>query len=180
MHVKAKQVAILGMLAAGVTIAIIMASVIRTNTLFLLAAASFAVGIAIREFGIRMGIGFWLACVLLGVILSPDKIYILTFGAMALYIIGDEVAYALLMKPDIKKRRIIYVIIKNFCFNVIYLPAIIFFPKLIYAGEVNILFVFIAIILGQVAWFIFDKAYDYVQHKIWTKVRIKFKLNDEA
>jgi len=180
MHVKAKQVAILGMLAAGVTIAIIMASVIRTNTLFLLAAASFAVGIAIREFGIRMGVGFWLACVLLGVMLSPDKIYILTFGAMALYIIGNEAAYALIMKPGIKSRRIVYFITKIICFNVIYLPVIIFFPKLIYPGKVNILFVFIAVLLGQVAWFIFDKAYDYVQHKIWTKVRIKLKLNDEA
>ena len=128
MHVKAKQVAILGMLAALVTIAIIMASVIRINTLFLLAAASFAVGIAIREFGIRMGVGFWLACVLLGVILSPDKIYILTFGAMALYIIGNEVLYALLMKSGKKSRRMIYMIAKLLCFNVFYLPIIIFFP----------------------------------------------------
>lgn len=178
MHVKTKQLAILGMLAAGVTLAIIMASVIRTNTLFLLAAASFAVGIAIREFGLRMGIGFWLACTLLGLILSPDKIYILTFGALSLYIIVDEASYGLLVKLPEKSRQMIHRIIKMLCFNLIYVPIIIFFPKLIYTGKISTLFIVVALFLGQIAWFIYDKAYEYVQHKLWSRMREKLNKSN--
>lgn len=59
MHVKAKQVAFLGLLAAIVSLFIILASIIESNTLFLLAAAAFLSGVAIREFGLRLGIGFF-------------------------------------------------------------------------------------------------------------------------
>lgn len=179
MHIKAKQIAILGMLAAGVTLAIILASVIEMNTLFLLAAASFAVGIAIREFGLNMGIGFWLACMLLGLILSPNKIYILTFGALSLSIVVDEASYVLLEKTGTKSMKKIHLIVKLMYFNLIYVPLIIFFPKLIYGGRMNIVFTVVAIILGQIAWFIYDKAYHYVQYTLWNKAKKRLGLHDD-
>ncbi len=43
----------------------VLGSVFETNTLFLLAAASYFVGIVIREFGLRTGAAFYLASVLL-------------------------------------------------------------------------------------------------------------------
>jgi len=82
MHVKAKQVAILGLLVAFAILLIVFASVIETNTLFLLAAGAFLVGIAIREYGIMMGTGFFLACVILGFFLSPNSFYVLTYGGL--------------------------------------------------------------------------------------------------
>lgn len=51
MHVKAKQIAFGGLLLAVTVVCMALGSVIETNTLFLLAAAAFFVGIVIREFG---------------------------------------------------------------------------------------------------------------------------------
>lgn len=50
MHVKAKTMAFSGLLLALTVIFMVLGSVIETSTLFLLAAASFFVGIIIREF----------------------------------------------------------------------------------------------------------------------------------
>ena len=53
MHVKAKQIAFGGLLLAVTVVCMALGSVIETNTLFLLAAAAFFVGIVIREFGLQ-------------------------------------------------------------------------------------------------------------------------------
>ena len=55
MHVKAKQMAFGGLLLAVTVVCMALGSVIETNTLFLLAAAAFFVGIVIREFGLLSG-----------------------------------------------------------------------------------------------------------------------------
>ena len=73
MHVKAKKMAFGGLLLALTVICMILGSVIETGTLFLLGAASFFVGIIFREFGRRTGAAFYLAGVLLGLILAPNS-----------------------------------------------------------------------------------------------------------
>ena len=65
MHVKAKQMAFGGFILAVTVVCMALGSVIETNTLFLLAAAAFFVGIVIREFGLRTGAAFYLAAILL-------------------------------------------------------------------------------------------------------------------
>ena len=67
MHVKAKTMAFSGLLLALTVIFMVLGSVIETSTLFLLAAASFFVGIIIREFGLRIGAAFYAAGVEQGV-----------------------------------------------------------------------------------------------------------------
>ena len=62
MHVKAKTVALGGLLLALTIVFMALGSVIETSTLFLLAAASFFVGIVIREFW-RQALHFtWRQC----------------------------------------------------------------------------------------------------------------------
>ena len=63
MHVKAKQMAFGGLILAVTVVCMTLGSVIETNTLFLLAAAAFFVGIVIREFGLRTGAAFYLAAI---------------------------------------------------------------------------------------------------------------------
>lgn len=58
MHLKAKRAAFGGLLLAMTVIFIFLGSVIETNTLFLLAAASFFVGVVFREFGQMTGLAF--------------------------------------------------------------------------------------------------------------------------
>ena len=93
MHVKAKTMAFSGLLLALTVIFMVLGSVIETSTLFLLAAASFFVGIIIREFGLRIGAAFYAAGVILGFITAPNKFYVFTFAAMGLYIWGREAAW---------------------------------------------------------------------------------------
>ena len=50
-----------GLLLALSVVCMALGSVIETNTLFLLAAASYFVGIIIREFGMKAGVAFYLA-----------------------------------------------------------------------------------------------------------------------
>ena len=72
MHLNAKKIAFAGVMLALTEVGIALGSVIETNTLFLLAAASFFVGIVIQEFGLKSGAGFLLAGILLGIFLSPN------------------------------------------------------------------------------------------------------------
>ena len=58
MHVKGKMMAFCGLFLALSVVCMSLGSVIETNTLFLLAAASFFVGIVIREFGMKAGAAF--------------------------------------------------------------------------------------------------------------------------
>ena len=86
MHVKAKTMAFSGLLLALTVIFMVLGSVIETSTLFLLAAASFFVGIIIREFGLRIGAAFYAAGVILGFITAPNKF-------LCVYICGDGIIH---------------------------------------------------------------------------------------
>lgn len=59
----------------------------------------------IREMGMKMGVAFYLAAVLLGVILAPNKFYVLTFAAMGFYITAVEGMWRLLAKGPGKVQR---------------------------------------------------------------------------
>ena len=93
MHVKAKTMAFGGLLLALTVVCMALGSIIETSTLFLLAAASFFVGVVIREFGLRAGMAFYIAAVFLGLIMAPNKFYVLTFAAMGFYIWGIEAVF---------------------------------------------------------------------------------------
>ena len=59
MHLNTKKIAFAGVMLALTEVGIALGSVIETNTPFLLAAASFFVGIVIQEFGLKSGAGFY-------------------------------------------------------------------------------------------------------------------------
>ena len=123
MHVKAKTVALGGLFLALTIVFMALGSVIETSTLFLLAAASFFVGIVVREFGLAAGAAFYLAAVLLGFFVAPNKFYVLTFAAMGFYILGIEAVWRWLLRRDeIQKRYLIFWIGKYVVFNIVYIP----------------------------------------------------------
>ena len=59
MHVNAKKMAFSGLLLALTVILIVLSGVFDFNTLFLLAIASFFVGVIIREYGMKYGVAFY-------------------------------------------------------------------------------------------------------------------------
>jgi len=172
MHVNSKRIAVLGLLLAIAVIMIILSGTIETSTLFFLAGASFCVGIAIREYGLQMGIAFLIASVILGFLLAPNKIYCITYSIMALYILLSEMAWLWIIKfQRIKNPLKVFSILKYVIFNVLYIPSILIAPKLVYPGEISVWILIAIIVGGQIGLFLFDKVYCYFQSQIWGKFR---------
>lgn len=177
MLLNAKKMAFLGLLLAVTELLIILSSVLEFNTLFLLGAASFGVGIAIRESNIRYGTGFYLGAILLGLILAPNKLYCITFAAMGFYIIVIEYSFDRLTHMKSRLDRVkLYWMIKYIAFNAVFIPMLIFLPKLIYQGEINRLMILAMLIIGQIVLYLYDLVYRYFQSNIWGKVRNKLNL----
>lgn len=177
MLLNTKKLAFLGLLLAVTVLLIIFSGVFEFNTLFLLGAAAFCVGVAIREGGIRIGFGFYMGAILLSLMLAPNKLYIITFGAMGLYLLLEEFAFEKLThsKGKINRKRL-FLGLKYVAFNVMYLPLLYFLPSLIYQGKISKEFWLVLILVGQVALYIFDMAYYYFQKQVWEKIRNKLQL----
>lgn len=172
MYLNAKKLAFLGLLLAFDVLLIILSGVIEFNTLFLLAAASFCVGIALRENGKRFGFGFYLASIFLSLLLAPNKLYCITYAAMGMYLVLIEVSFDLLIRvKDNSKRKMFFWMIKYLVFNLMFLPILFLLPKLIYSGELNNGLMMMAVVTGQAVLFLYDRAYDYFQGNIWVKIR---------
>ena len=175
MYVTAKRVALGGILLALTQVCMALGSMIAVNTLFFLAGASFFVGIMIRELGLRAGAVFWVAAVLLGWFLAPDKFDVLTYGAMGLYLLVIEWIYRKMAKiPDWARRRSFFTASKFIVFNLIYLPAIAFFWKMLFTAKPSLNSVIAALIGGQIALVLYDRAYEYVVSKVWGNIRSHF------
>ncbi len=176
MHVKAKKMAFGGLLLALTVICIILGNVIETGTLFLLAAASFFVGIIFREFGGKTGAAFYLAGVLLGGILAPNKFYVATYGAMGFYILAIEAAWGLLggWNAGVRKKAAVFWGIRYGVFNLIYVPAVLFFQKLLFGRALSFWAQAGILAAGQAGLWLYDGAYRYVQREMWGKMRGHF------
>lgn len=172
MHVNAKKIAFGGLFLALTEICMMLGSVIETNTLFLLAAAAYFVGIVVREFGHGTGVMFYAAGVLLGFFLTPNKFYVCSYAAMALYILSIEYAWEWIGHLSVEKNRmLIFWVVKYVVFNVIYIPLLFAFGSIIISKEMS-MFMWIGVLLiGQVALLIYDRAYEYVQTQMWSKIR---------
>lgn len=179
MHVNAKKMAFSGMLLALTVICIVLSGVLEFNTLFLLGLASFTIGIIIREFDIKYGVAYLIAAIVLGLLLAPNKLYCITFSAMGIYVLAMEALWPMIQKLTLKVRINMNLCIwigKFVIFNVIYIPILLAFPQLLFAGELDIRFIITALIVGQIILVIYDRAYDYFQFRIWNRYRkILFK-----
>lgn len=175
MHLNAKKTAFAGVILALTEVGIALGSVIETNTLFLLAAASFFVGIVIQEFGLKSGAVFLFAASLLGIFLSPNKLYVVSYAFMGFYILMIETIWYFLGKASGRFRsRGFFWFMKYLVFNVLYILGIIFFWNMLPEKMATKAMMLVSVIIGQVALFVFDKTYEYVMGQIWKKNRHKF------
>lgn len=178
MHVNAKKIALGGLMLALTEVCITLGSIMETNTLFLLAAASFFVGIVIREAGTASGGAFLLAGILLGLLLTPNKFYVVSYAAMGLYILAVECVWRALGrfggKSESEARKIrerIFLAARYLIFNLMYIPMLVFFQKILFGTELSRILLAGAILAGQAGLFLFDRAYEYVQRNLWSKMR---------
>jgi hypothetical protein len=57
-----------------------------------------------------------------------------------------------------------------------YIPMLLFLPKLVYQGEINPIIIVVMLLAGQAVVFVYDMAYRYFQRHIWGRVRNKLTL----
>lgn len=172
MHVKAKRTAFGGLCLAFTVSSMLLGGLIETNTLFFLAAASYLEGIMIRETGLGSGTAFYIAAVILGFFIVPDKFYVLTYAAMALYILLTEYAWIGIGKlPACFRNHIVFWILKYVIFNLIYLPLLLTGQELLFGSSVSLPFATGIFLAGQIGLFLYDRAYEYVQIQLWSHWR---------
>lgn len=168
MHVKAKQMAMAGVMSAITVLLVYFGTIVESNTLFFLAAASFTIGVAVREWGLWMGIAFWSASVLLNLLLVPNKFYGMTFAGMGFYIWLSECIWKRFVDRKVKLWMMKYIV-----FNLLYLPVLIFMPSLLFTRKMTKGLLVLFVLLGQVGLFVFEAAYEYFQRRIWGRLRIR-------
>ena len=181
MHVSTKKMTVSAMLLAIAVILLYLGNVVESSTVFFLALAAFCTGIIQREYGIKSGWVFWSANMLLGLIVIPQKLYMVTFAVFSLYILLTEMAWgSLCRRVDEHKRNRMFVILRLVIFNVMYLPLVFGMPKF-FLGEALLLkagdLLYPLLLLGgQLFLVLFDRAYVYFQGVIWERIRRAIKL----
>ncbi len=172
MHVKAKKIAVLGLLAAFSVLLVSLGAIFEVSTLFFICGATFCVGIAVREWGIRYGAAFLVASFLAGLIVAPNKIYCITYGAMGLYLLLSEMLFhKIAASGQLNHGTRNLWIGRYLIFNVMYVPALIFVPQLFVTRKIEGALWAIVWAAGQVGLWIFEKAHDYFQLFVWNKLR---------
>ena len=180
MHVRTKKMATAGLLVAFSIIMMLLSSIIETSSLFFIAAASFCVGIAVREWGLRLGFAFLCASVILNFLITPSKLYCFTLLGMGFYIWASEWIWHWIANKKVLNHREAFLWAgKYIIFNVLYVPTLFCAPQLLFTGKINGLFATILFLLGQIALLIYDAAYQYFQGKVWGKVRVRFMQNKD-
>jgi hypothetical protein len=96
---------------------------------------------------------------------------------MGLYLVVFEYAYDRLINVKRMSNRVkLLWVVKYITFNVMYIPMLIFMPKLIYSGQLSTGLYAVLVLGGQVALYIYDWAYIYFQKFVWGKARKTLKL----
>lgn len=178
MHVGTKKMATAGLLVAFSVIMMLLSSVIESSSLFFIAAASFCVGIAIREWGLRIGLVFLIASVGLNFIVTPGKLYCFTLAGMGIYIWASEWLWKRVADAkDLKRRETVLWLGKYILFNLLYVPVLFLAPHILFVGKINGISAIIFFLVGQVVLYIYDVAYRYFQAWVWGRLRGKLLQN---
>lgn len=175
MLLTSKQIAYLGLLVAISTILVTLSGIIETNTLFFLVAASFGVGLAVRETNLRMGVAFLVASIVLSFILAPNKVYCLTYSFLGVYLLGTEFIFEYIAKSDfIHQKKRIFWLLKAAFFNSMYVPIVFFFPSILFGvqnKEQAPMMTVLILLVGQIFLIIYDVAYHYFQRNFKLKIQ---------
>ena len=151
MHLNTKKIAFAGVMLALTEVGIALGSVIETNTLFLLAG------------------------ILLAILLSPNKLYVVSYAFMGFYILIIETIWHFSGRASgwIRSRNFFW-LMKYLVFNVLYIPGLIYFWSLLSEKKTVKGIMLMSVVFGQFILFVFDKTYEYAMGKIWKENRHKF------
>ena len=167
MFLKSGRVSYGGMITAAMVVLLYLSCVFENCSLFCLAAAAFLGGVTTWQRGWKDGLLISAAAGVLGVVLLPNKWYVLTYAAFVLYVF----AWECLEHFFSKKQRMLAWILKGILYHVLLISAVcsyvyVFgFQQLVQGflltvfQHSKILFGLTAVLLAEVVWIAFDRAY---------------------
>lgn len=99
--------------------------------------------------------------------LNPDKFHWILYACLGIYIFLSELIFCKGNRvQDIKKKMRVQLIYNWILFNMIYIPLVLFFQNLLFAGTLpggisgsSLQGMAALWLAGQVGWFLYDKAY---------------------
>ncbi len=156
---KTGRIALLGLFLAINQIMIILAAVLDISSLSFLAVAAMMIGLSILEAGIGLGAAFFVASCLLGLILCPNPLYIVSYAVMGYYVLIKEV-----LERKFRGKMPMWALwgCKLLGFNLVFIPLLLLFPKvLLEAGESGQMLI-VVWALAQAAVVLCDMVYDRV------------------
>lgn len=164
---KTKALAGVALLCGFSVLLQMLGTFISVNTLFFTALAAYLIGFSIHRYGLRYGGMQLTACTLLDVMLNPDKFHWILYACLGIYIFLSELIFCKGNRvQDIKKKMRVQLIYNWILFNMIYIPLVLFFQNLLFAGTLpggisgsSLQGMAALWLAGQVGWFLYDKAY---------------------
>ncbi len=183
MLLKSRAIAFAGMATALAVIIVTLAGYIDVSTLFLLALSSFMGGIVTRYYGVKYGVGFLMASSMLSFILAPQKMYVLTYTCMVIYVIVAECMERRRNDDSVEYNVIVSWIIKALVYNASVAVVIVinyyFFGFDMYEGSrlfkllsSNLTFGIILLVLClEFMMVVFDKVYIFFMNKFGWLIR---------
>ena len=167
MFLKSGRVSYGGMITAVMVVLLYLSCVFENCSLFCLAAAAFLGGVTTWQRGWTDGLLVSVAAGVLGVVLLPNKWYVLTYAAFVLYVLVWEC----LERFFSQKQRVFAWILKGVLYHVLLISAVwsyayVFGLHQLIQGFLQtmlqhskILFGLAAVLLAEVVWIVYDRAY---------------------
>jgi len=177
MFLRSKEIAFTGIMMAIGVLLVMLGGFFEGSTLFFLAAASFLAGVVFRCVSPGTSFFYVAGTSLLGVILAPQKLYLATFLVFSIYILGIEyMEKAFAEKETLIARGKIWVL-KAVLYHLllgisVFLVQKFFGLEEVFGGglfgkikEYRMILIFVVIVLAELFWLIFDRAYAYFQKR---------------
>ena len=168
MLLNARQMAYLGLLLAICEVLLYLSAVISVNTLALLFLAACCVGIACILSSPGKGGVFFLASLVLGFLIIPNRLYLLTYAGLGIYILILEG-----LQPRMLMKYPVWSIwaVKLGVFNVVYIPILFLAPQLIYSGDLPAWMILGLILIGNAIIVLFDSLYLRLEGKFGARIQ---------
>lgn len=177
MHIRSKEIAYIGVLMAVAVVFILIGCYFDVSTVFFLAAASFLAGCVERNLSLAKAMLFAAGTTIIGLILSPQKLYLATFFGFCVYVLlaewiqekKEQGIRSFLIKSSIWIKGIVYhVMLVTALLVMRYLTGFDWITKSdvykIFSGRM-VLFGMLCVIGAELLWVLFDKAYFLFQQQ---------------
>ena len=184
MLLKSKDIAYVSVMTAISVLILVISGYIESSTLFFLAAAAFLTGVVEDRLGVIPAVFHVLCTVIIGLIMSPQKLYCITYTCFGVYVIVAEYIEEYRKKGKNGWLLRLSWFIKCCVFEVMLFVIIAVYGQLAgisalfpeklthYPGSDTILMI-VLILVAQAAWIVFDRAYVYFMKRYGRKLSTK-------